>query len=212
MNKNSVDLNFIVLDSIKNNKHLMLCLVSTFIGFYLYNILFPKTISNLISKNSIDINDTILSFSLFIIGQGLFCLSDVIYSKSIFKFDNDLINSTISRLIFCYENSKDERDTVLLYTNILKLLNIKFIIHVAIEYLIPVFVITIGTFFTLFQKNAKLAMYLFIIITSCFTYIINYILNNNHEKDDEITYKKELNDIIFNTYYIENYMYVLKIK
>ena len=194
----SVNLNSIVFNSIKKNYLLITCIVITFLGFISYNIIFPRLFTKMLEIENITKRDIMYTSIPFIIGQVLFCLSDKLYSHGIHQFDKNIVNNMLQNILFCYMNSYDERDSIAIYSSILKLLELKHFIHIFLEYIIPVIVMTIGTFITLFIKDAKLGIFLLVIISLFLIIIVKHINRHLNRHPQEFEYKKELNDIIFN--------------
>jgi ABC-type multidrug transport system fused ATPase/permease subunit len=201
MVKQHIDLNSIVWTSLKSNKFLMTCIIISFMGFISYNIVFPKMFTGLLEKDSISRNDIFKTAVPFMLGQGLFCLSDKIYSRGIHIFNNNLVHDILHNLLKCYENSYQERDPIVIYSNLIKLSTIKNIIHIFIEYLIPLISITLGTFVYLCMKDIKLGFMLMGIIGLSIILILvglNNRRSSSGDKSYETVYKKEINDIVFN--------------
>ena len=104
----SINLNRLVLNTIKKNKLFLFGNILLIIGFIIEQLIFPKFYSDFIVElpGSINFKDIIIALLPFIIGQVFFYISNNIQSDAIPKMEMSVINEIIGQTFKSLKETK----------------------------------------------------------------------------------------------------------
>lgn len=170
MNVKDIDINKMVIDSLLNNKILLISIASLFSGYWIQDILFSRQFSKILT-NIPDFMKT-LSFSSilsilfpYIVANFLFLIDDMIIANSFPKMETDIIHNILDKIIESIKTTKAQINVNELMLNLKNIMDIKNIYLLIIVYIFPTILIGTALLFYFFCSDVKYGIILLSMIT-----------------------------------------------
>jgi ABC-type multidrug transport system fused ATPase/permease subunit len=163
-----IDISDIFWNSLMNNKILLFAMVPLFIGYYLQDVVFTKSIAQLTTHltefvDDISIMKVFIFILPYIVALILFYVSNVITSQSTSRIELDTIYELINKIIESISTSKKQINVNDLIIHIKKIGDTKSIYTVLVTYIIPTIIIGIGLLYNFIQIDGKYSLLVILI-------------------------------------------------
>ncbi len=174
-----IDINKIFYDSVMNNKAIIYILAPIFIGYYLQDSVFTRSIAN-ISANipdfveTISLNKIAILMLPYVIALILFYVSNVVIAKTIPKIEMDIVHELTTQLIESIKTSKKTINTNDLMMHIKKIVDAKNTYKIFISYFAPTLVIALTLVYMFLQNDTKTGIIVLILIIVLFALTAHY--------------------------------------
>lgn len=168
----TIDLTQIVIDSFFKNKRLLMSMLITYVGFLLLYIVFPKS-SAYVLDHVKGITPSLLAMGIapFVLAQFLFYRADTWYSQTMPAFENTMMYELLQQILEAMKQvSPQSINKSQLMTHLLKVFEIKHVLHLISTYFMPVLLIATGLFIYFFRVNRSLA-YTTLAVT-CLSFVV----------------------------------------
>lgn len=167
--KSSIDINNIVSKSVLSNKVLIIAIIPLFIGFYLQDTIFTRSVADITKDipkftETADINKILLVLIPFIMAIIIFYLTNIITSDNMTKLEMDVTQEITDKVIESIKTSKNKVNVNELMTQIKKVSDTKNIYKVFTAYIIPTVVVIISLIYNFMKADSKSGFIVAIII------------------------------------------------
>jgi ABC-type bacteriocin/lantibiotic exporter with double-glycine peptidase domain len=175
----SIDINKIFYDSVMNNKSIIYTLVPIFIGYYLQDSVFTRSIASI----SADIPNFVSTISLknigililpYVIALVLFYISNVVIAQTLPRIEMEVIHRLTTELIESIKTSKNQINTNDLMMHIKKIADAKNTYKIFISYFAPTIVIALTLVYMFLQNDTMTGLLVLILIIALFTLTANF--------------------------------------
>jgi ABC-type bacteriocin/lantibiotic exporter with double-glycine peptidase domain len=190
----TIDIDSIVVNSIMNNKIIIFALLPLFVGYYLQDAIFTRSIAEVTSNipafiEDVSINKILIVILPYIIAMILFYVSNVISSKTSSKIEVEILSDLTNELIESIRSSKTTINVNDLMIHIKKLAETKNIYNIIVTYVIPTIIVSIGLIYNFTQTDSKctIAVIIVIIMMILVTTKLEIDSINNAYKTEEST-------------------------
>lgn len=169
MEKNCINLNKILYDSILNNKTILLGTLTLFVGFYLQDTIFTQHIANITRDipnfvKNIDVSKVISVLSPFVAAIIIFYLANIIISKNLSKIELDVTHELSSQIIESIKTTKKKINVNELMIQIKKVTNTKNIYKLLAVYIIPTIVVILSVLYNFMRADLKTGFVVIVMI------------------------------------------------
>ena len=146
VNSEKIDLSMIIWESLNNNKLLFVSIVPLFIGYYLQDTMFTRSIAKVTSNipefiSDVNINKILLVLLPFLCALVLFYVSNTISTKVLAKIELESISKLTEQLIESIKTTKKQIDVNDLMIHIKKIHDTKNIYTIVVSDMIPTFIV-----------------------------------------------------------------------
>jgi ABC-type multidrug transport system fused ATPase/permease subunit len=203
----SINTNSLIFDTVLENKVILLSTIPLFVGYYLQDTVFTRSIAEVTSNipeyfDNIDWRKILIVLLPYIISLILFYISNIISSKTSSKIEVDLINKLTDKLIESIRTSKKTFNVNDLILHVKKLAETKNIYNIFITYIVPTFIVAIGLIYNFILSDGTYTIYviLILIVMMLVTMKLEYDSIYNAQKTEE-SYNElydEIHEIMIN--------------
>lgn len=163
-----IDISNIFWDSLMNNKIILLAMIPLFIGYYLQDTVFTRSIAKVTTNvpafvHNIDIKKVLIVMLPYIVALVLFYISNVITTKAINKIELETIQELTNKLIESIKTSKKQININDIILHIKKVSDTKSIYTVLVTYIIPTIIIGLGLLYNFIQIDGKYSLLVILI-------------------------------------------------
>ncbi len=193
-NKNKIiDIDSFVYKSFMNNKILIISLIPLFIGYYLYDITFTRSIAKATSDlpkfiENVDVIKILYIILPYFIATILFCISYLISTKTLSKIEIEITRDLMEKIIDSTKETKTEINVNDLMMHIKNILQIKNIFEVVTTTMFPAIIVIFGIIYNFSKSDIKsLIIVIIIIVTILLITIVYETQNVKHANNTEKT-------------------------
>lgn len=197
----SIDINEILLSSIKNNKVLILATIPLFGAYFFQDVIFAKSIAKVSSNvtdfmKDINIGKISLILLPYILAVILFYISDFVTAKTMTRIELDSVHVLVEKIILSIKSSKQEVNIDEINSHIKKIIDTKSIYKIIIMYLLPIIVISIGILYNFYLGDPKYSLIVCLILITMMIITIKLEIDNvQYAHDAESLTGKLFDDI-----------------
>jgi len=197
MTEKSIDVNNILYKSIVKNKIIILSIIPLFIGYYLQDTVFTRSVANITRDipgfvKDVNIQKIFMVLLPFIAAIIIFYLANVVSAKTIPKIELDITKELTSQVIESVKTTKKKVNVNELMIQIKKVNETKNIYKVFTAYIIPTIVITVSLMYNFFKADTKTG---FIVMIMLLILMIVTIILEHGSIHDAYEAEKSTNDL-----------------
>lgn len=173
MSDHCIDINKILYDSVMNNKAIIYSLIPIFIGYYLQDSVFTRSIASISADmpnfvETISLNKIAMLLLPYVVALVLFYISNVVIARTIPKIEMDIIHELTTQLIESIKTSKKSINTNDLMMHIKKIVDAKNTYKIFISYFAPTLIIALTLVYIFLQNDTKTGIIVLILIIVLF--------------------------------------------
>ena len=167
--KKSIDVNNIIYKSVMNNKMIILSIIPLFIGYYLQDTIFTRSVANITSNipefvKDVNLMKIFMVLLPFIAAIILFYISHVISAKTMPKIELEVVNKVTDEIIESAKTTKEKVNVNETMAQIKKVNDAKSIYKTFITYIIPALVVIASLVYNFFRADLKTGIIVLIMI------------------------------------------------
>lgn len=202
-----IDMNNIFCDSLMNNKIIFLGLIPLFLGYYLQDTVFTRTIAKVTNDvpgfmSDINLTKVFIFMLPYIIALVLFYVSNIITSRAITKIELETTYKLTDKLIESIKTSKKQINVNDLILHIKKVGDTKSIYTILATYIVPTIIIGLGLLYGFIQIDGtySLLVILIFIVMICVTMKLEFSsIDHAYNTEDSANYVyEEIHEILTN--------------
>lgn len=207
MSESSININNILASSAIKNGAFVFSIIPLFIGYYLQDIIFTRSIAEVTTNipdfiDNLTINKLFLLLLPYIIALLLFYISGIICANSIPKITLDTIHTLMDQILQSIKTSKKSINVNELILHIKMISETKTIYRIVITYIVPTLIISVALIYTFLCNDVKsgIIVIFIIIMLLLITIKLEYSSINNAQKAEECANDlyDELHEILTN--------------
>lgn len=154
-----------------NNKIVIFATIPLFVGYYLQDTIFTRSIAKVTSDiptfvQDIDILKVLTVFLPYLVALVLFYVSNIITTKTLSKIELESIEELTNKIIHSIKTSKKQINVNDLLLHIKKISGAKSIYAILITYIIPTIIVGIGLVYNFIQVDGTYSLIVAILIIS----------------------------------------------
>lgn len=164
----TIDINDIFWNSLMDNKVILLATIPLFVGYYLQDTVFTRSIATVTVDipgfiNDVDIKKVLILMLPYLIALILFYIANVVTSKTITKIELMTIQELTNKLMDSIRTTKKQINVNELMLHIRTVGDTKSIYNVIVTYLVPTVIIALGLLYNFIQIDTTYSLLLIII-------------------------------------------------
>lgn len=164
-----IDINDIFWDALMNNKIIIFATLPLFIGYYLQDTIFTRSIAEVTSNvpkfiADVDAKKIIVVMLPYIIALILFYVSNVIMSKSSSRIELSAVQSLTNKLIESIKTTKKPINVNDIILHIKKVGDTKHIYNIVMTYILPTLIVAFGLIYNFTQADGYYGLIVAIIM------------------------------------------------
>ena len=164
-----IDIGSILWNAFLNNKLIIMSILPLFVGYYLQDTIFTRSIAAVTSDipgfvKDIDAKKVLIVLIPYLVALVLFYVSNIISTKTISKIEIETISKLTEKLIESIKTSKKQINVNDLMIHIKKVYNTKNIYTIIVTYIVPTLVIAIGLVYNFIQTDGPTSLWVILIL------------------------------------------------
>jgi ATP-binding cassette subfamily C protein len=167
----NISIDEIMWNALMNNKVIVVSIIPLFIGYYLQDTIFTRTIAGVTSDvpgfvKDLDAKKLIIVLLPYLIALILFYISNIVSTKTMSRIELDAIHELTGKLIESLRTTKKQISVNDLILHIKKVASTKNVYNIFVTYIIPTFIVAIGLIYNFAQNDGSYSLIVIMILVA----------------------------------------------